>query len=114
MERARALALEGEGLIDNKHYAVDSIRPKCEELRHLCDQFSSEVSRRRGLLSKALELHNLLETVGGPSTMAPIREFRGSCVAELQHPLTRSDLLPSLHSSFCPPGGCSPDRHICL
>uniref|UniRef100_A0A8C2UPS7 Guanine nucleotide exchange factor DBS n=1 Tax=Chinchilla lanigera TaxID=34839 RepID=A0A8C2UPS7_CHILA len=62
VERARILALEGEGLIDNKHYAVDSIRPKCEELRHLCDQFSSEVSRRRGLLSKALELHSLLET----------------------------------------------------
>ncbi|XP_023570912.1 guanine nucleotide exchange factor DBS isoform X9 [Octodon degus] len=62
VDRARALALEGEGLIDNKHYAVDSIRPKCEELRHLCDQFSLEVSRRRGLLSKALELHSLLET----------------------------------------------------
>ncbi|XP_021095058.1 guanine nucleotide exchange factor DBS isoform X3 [Heterocephalus glaber] len=62
VERARTLALEGEGLIDNKHYAVDSIRPKCEELRHLCDQFSKEVGRRRGLLSKALELHSLLET----------------------------------------------------
>lgn len=69
VERARTLVLEGEGLIDNKHYAVDSIRPKCEELRHLCDQFSSEVSRRRGLLGKALELHSLLELVSGPSTL---------------------------------------------
>ncbi|XP_053419519.1 guanine nucleotide exchange factor DBS isoform X4 [Nycticebus coucang] len=62
MGRARALCLDGEQLIENKHYAVDSIRPKCEELRHLCDQFAAEVERRRGLLTKALGLHSLLET----------------------------------------------------
>ncbi|XP_058404498.1 guanine nucleotide exchange factor DBS isoform X3 [Diceros bicornis minor] len=61
VERARTLSLEGERLIDNKHYAVDSIRPKCHELRHLCDQFAAEVRRRRGLLGKSLELHGLLE-----------------------------------------------------
>ncbi|KAM5313220.1 guanine nucleotide exchange factor DBS isoform 4-T4 [Glossophaga mutica] len=61
VERARALSLEGEQLIDNKHYAVDSIRPKCHELRHLCDQFTVEVGQRRGLLHKSLELHSLLE-----------------------------------------------------
>ncbi|XP_036996654.2 guanine nucleotide exchange factor DBS isoform X2 [Artibeus jamaicensis] len=61
VERARALSLEGEQLIDNKHYAVDSIRPKCHELRHLCDQFTTEVGQRRGLLNKSLELHSLLE-----------------------------------------------------
>ncbi|XP_073743567.1 guanine nucleotide exchange factor DBS isoform X6 [Callorhinus ursinus] len=61
VERARALSLEGEKLIDSKHYAVDSIRPKCHELQHLCDQFAAEVERRRGLLSKSLELHGLLE-----------------------------------------------------
>ncbi|XP_073877584.1 guanine nucleotide exchange factor DBS isoform X28 [Macaca fascicularis] len=62
VERARALSLDGEQLIENKHYAVDSIRPKCQELRHLCDQFSAEIVRRRGLLSKSLELHRRLET----------------------------------------------------
>nr|XP_054521570.1 guanine nucleotide exchange factor DBS isoform X10 [Pan troglodytes] len=62
VERARALSLDGEQLIGNKHYAVDSIRPKCQELRHLCDQFSAEITRRRGLLSKSLELHRRLET----------------------------------------------------
>nr|KAF6460675.1 MCF.2 cell line derived transforming sequence like [Molossus molossus] len=61
VERARALSLEGEQLIDNKHYAVDSIRPKCHELQHLCDQFAAEVTQRRGLLNKSLELHGLLE-----------------------------------------------------
>ncbi|KAK7805728.1 hypothetical protein U0070_010949 [Myodes glareolus] len=58
---ARALSLEGQQLIENKHYAVDSIRPKCEELQHLCDHFATEVTRRRALLSKSLELHSLLE-----------------------------------------------------
>ncbi|XP_039082559.1 guanine nucleotide exchange factor DBS isoform X2 [Hyaena hyaena] len=61
VERARALALEGEQLIGSKHYAVDSIRPKCRELQHLCDRFAAEVGRRRGLLGKSLELHSLLE-----------------------------------------------------
>ncbi|KAK2495670.1 hypothetical protein MC885_014263, partial [Smutsia gigantea] len=61
VERARALSLQGERLIDDKHYAVDSIRPKCHELQHLCDQFAAEVGRRRALLAKALELHSLLE-----------------------------------------------------
>lgn len=64
LERARALSLEGEQLIENKHYAVDSIRPKCHELQHLCDQFVVEVGQRRGLLNKSLELHGLLEAVG--------------------------------------------------
>ncbi|XP_072832670.1 guanine nucleotide exchange factor DBS isoform X2 [Vicugna pacos] len=59
--RARALSLEGEQLISHKHYAVDSIRPKCHELGHLCDQFAADVGRRRALLSQSLELHGLLE-----------------------------------------------------
>ncbi|XP_060989748.1 guanine nucleotide exchange factor DBS isoform X13 [Dama dama] len=61
VQRARALSQEGERLIGHKHYAVDSIRPKCHELRHLCDQFAADLERRRGLLGKSLELHSLLE-----------------------------------------------------
>ena len=64
VQRARALSQEGERLIGHKHYAVDSIRPKCHELRHLCDQFAADLERRRGLLGKSLELHSLLEAVG--------------------------------------------------
>ncbi|XP_049557227.1 guanine nucleotide exchange factor DBS isoform X6 [Orcinus orca] len=60
-QRACTLALEGERLIELKHYAVDSIRPKCHELRQLCDQFAADVGRRRGLLGRALDLHGLLE-----------------------------------------------------
>ncbi|XP_057563748.1 guanine nucleotide exchange factor DBS isoform X1 [Hippopotamus amphibius kiboko] len=61
VQRARTLSLEGEQLIEHRHYAVDSIRPKCHELRHLCDQLVADVGRRRGLLGKSLELHGLLE-----------------------------------------------------
>ncbi|KAM4860067.1 guanine nucleotide exchange factor DBS isoform 3-T3 [Thomomys bottae] len=61
VDRARALSLEGRQLIENKHYAVDSILPKCQELQHLCDHFAAEISRRKDLLSKSLELHSLLE-----------------------------------------------------
>ncbi|XP_061027080.1 guanine nucleotide exchange factor DBS isoform X3 [Eubalaena glacialis] len=61
VQRARALSLEGERLIELKHYAVDSIRPKCHELRQLCDQFAADVGRRRGLLGRSLDLHGLLE-----------------------------------------------------
>uniref|UniRef100_A0A8B9XKX8 MCF.2 cell line derived transforming sequence like n=1 Tax=Bos mutus grunniens TaxID=30521 RepID=A0A8B9XKX8_BOSMU len=63
VQRARTLSQEGERLIEHKHYhyAVDSIRLKCHELRHLCDQFAADVERRRGLLGKSLELHGLLE-----------------------------------------------------
>ncbi|XP_067569873.1 guanine nucleotide exchange factor DBS isoform X3 [Pseudorca crassidens] len=60
-QRARTLALEGEQLIELKHYAVDSIRPKCHELHQLCDQFAADVGQRRGLLGRALDLHGLLE-----------------------------------------------------
>ncbi|XP_057388994.1 guanine nucleotide exchange factor DBS isoform X1 [Balaenoptera acutorostrata] len=61
VQRARALSLEGERLIGLKHYAVDSIRPKCHELRQLCEQLAADVGRRRGLLGRSLDLHGLLE-----------------------------------------------------
>ncbi|XP_067419769.1 guanine nucleotide exchange factor DBS isoform X3 [Emydura macquarii macquarii] len=61
LEKARVLAFDGDQLIQNNHYAVDSILPKCNELHHLCDAFATETEKRRDLLNKALELHNLLE-----------------------------------------------------
>lgn len=69
MDGARALSREGQQLIENKHYAVDSIQPKCEELQHLCDHFAMEITKRRGLLSKSLELHSLLEMVGSSADL---------------------------------------------
>ncbi|XP_049690244.1 guanine nucleotide exchange factor DBS isoform X4 [Accipiter gentilis] len=59
--KARMLASEGDAFIQSNHYAVDSIIPKCSELHHLCDAFTTETERRRNLLNKSLELHGLLE-----------------------------------------------------
>uniref|UniRef100_A0A8C3JMM8 MCF.2 cell line derived transforming sequence like n=1 Tax=Calidris pygmaea TaxID=425635 RepID=A0A8C3JMM8_9CHAR len=59
--KARMLASEGDAFIRSNHYAVDSIIPKCTELHHLCDAFATETERRRNLLNKSLELHDLLE-----------------------------------------------------
>ncbi|XP_072709666.1 guanine nucleotide exchange factor DBS isoform X4 [Ciconia boyciana] len=59
--KARMLASEGDAFIQSNHYAVDSIIPKCSELHHLCDAFTTEIEQRRNLLNKSLELHGLLE-----------------------------------------------------
>uniref|UniRef100_A0A8B9QEV6 MCF.2 cell line derived transforming sequence like n=1 Tax=Apteryx owenii TaxID=8824 RepID=A0A8B9QEV6_APTOW len=59
--KARMLASEGDGFIQSNHYAVDSIIPKCSELHHLCDAFTTETEQKRNLLNKSLELHGLLE-----------------------------------------------------
>uniref|UniRef100_A0A8C3SXD7 MCF.2 cell line derived transforming sequence like n=1 Tax=Chelydra serpentina TaxID=8475 RepID=A0A8C3SXD7_CHESE len=61
VKKARVLASQGGQLVQNNHYAVDSIFPKCNELHHLCDAFATETEKRRGLLNKSLELHSLLE-----------------------------------------------------
>lgn len=63
MEKAQTLALHGEQLIQNNHYAVDSIRPKCVELRHICDDFTNETKKKYDILGKSLELHKQLDKV---------------------------------------------------
>uniref|UniRef100_A0A452IKU7 Uncharacterized protein n=1 Tax=Gopherus agassizii TaxID=38772 RepID=A0A452IKU7_9SAUR len=61
LENARVLASQGDQLVQNNHYAVDSILPKCNELHHLCDAVATETEKRRVGLNKSLELHSLLE-----------------------------------------------------
>ncbi|NXK60494.1 MCF2L factor, partial [Sylvietta virens] len=61
LERAQSLALHGEQLIQNNHYAVDSIRPKCVELRRICDDFTNETKKKYDILGKSLELHKQLD-----------------------------------------------------
>ncbi|XP_039570317.1 guanine nucleotide exchange factor DBS isoform X2 [Passer montanus] len=61
VRKAKMLASERDAFIQSNHYAVDSIIPKCSELHHLCDAFTTEIERRRKLLNKSLELHDLLE-----------------------------------------------------
>ncbi|CAN9501019.1 unnamed protein product [Ophioblennius macclurei] len=57
LDQAQLHALHGEQLIQSDHYAVDSIRPKCVELRRLCDDFSNKTKKKTDLLSKSLQIH---------------------------------------------------------
>ncbi|XP_075794171.1 putative guanine nucleotide exchange factor MCF2L2 isoform X2 [Pelodiscus sinensis] len=61
LEKAQSLALHGDQLIQNNHYAVDSIRPKCVELRRICDDFANETKKKYDILRKSLELHKQLD-----------------------------------------------------
>lgn len=65
LEKAQLHALHGDQLIQSNHYAVDSIRPKCVELRRICDDFSNEAKKKYDVLSKSLEIHTWIEKVGG-------------------------------------------------
>ncbi|XP_028259175.1 guanine nucleotide exchange factor DBS isoform X2 [Parambassis ranga] len=57
LEKAQLHALHGDQLIQSDHYAVDSIRPKCVELRRVCDDFSNETKKKTDVLSKSLQIH---------------------------------------------------------
>ncbi|XP_067594276.1 probable guanine nucleotide exchange factor MCF2L2 isoform X3 [Pseudorca crassidens] len=63
LEKAQLLAVIGDQLIQSHHYAVDSIRPQCAELRHLCDDFINENKKKHDILEKSLELHRQLDKV---------------------------------------------------
>ena len=63
LDRALALSREGDDLIQNSHYAEDSIQPKCSELRNVSDDVSSNLRAKKDHLLKAKELHHRLERV---------------------------------------------------
>ncbi|XP_012589020.1 PREDICTED: probable guanine nucleotide exchange factor MCF2L2 isoform X2 [Condylura cristata] len=63
LEKAQLLALIGDQLIQSHHYAADSIRPRCVELRHLCDDFINENKKKDDIFAKSLELHRQLDKV---------------------------------------------------
>ncbi|GAA6226209.1 guanine nucleotide exchange factor DBS-like [Lates japonicus] len=63
LEKAQLHALHGDQLIQSNHYAVDSIRPKCIELRRVCDDFSNEAKKKTDVLSKSLQIHTGIEKV---------------------------------------------------
>uniref|UniRef100_A0A8C9YVV5 MCF.2 cell line derived transforming sequence like n=1 Tax=Sander lucioperca TaxID=283035 RepID=A0A8C9YVV5_SANLU len=56
-----SLAHEGDELIQNSHYAEDSIQPKCSELRSINEDVSSNLRAKKDHLLKAMELHHCLE-----------------------------------------------------
>ncbi|XP_077472842.1 guanine nucleotide exchange factor DBS-like isoform X7 [Stigmatopora argus] len=61
LDRALALAREGDELIQKAHYAQDSIAPKSDELRTLCRELSANLKAKKELLLQVRELHCRLE-----------------------------------------------------
>ncbi|XP_058846199.1 guanine nucleotide exchange factor DBS-like isoform X5 [Acipenser ruthenus] len=63
LEKAQLQALHGDQLIQSNHYAVDSIRPKCVELRRICDDFNNETKKKYDILGKSYEIHTKIDKV---------------------------------------------------
>ncbi|XP_044073328.1 guanine nucleotide exchange factor DBS isoform X8 [Siniperca chuatsi] len=61
LDKALSLAREGDELIQNSHYAEDSIQPKCSELRAISENVCSNLRAKRDHFLKAIELHHCLE-----------------------------------------------------
>ncbi|XP_078118349.1 guanine nucleotide exchange factor DBS isoform X6 [Sander vitreus] len=61
LNRVSSLAHEGDELIQNSHYAEDSIQPKCSELRAINEDVRSNLRAKKDHLLKAMELHHCLE-----------------------------------------------------
>ena len=53
----------GEQLIVDDHYAVDSIRPKCVELQRMCEQYRQLLRRRREVLDTSHDLQDRIDKV---------------------------------------------------
>ncbi|KAI1882694.1 hypothetical protein AGOR_G00237530 [Albula goreensis] len=63
LETAHRLASRGDQLIQSDHYAADSVRATCAELRRVCDDFTNGAKRKHGLLTKSLQIHQLINEV---------------------------------------------------
>ncbi|KAF7653542.1 hypothetical protein LDENG_00081850 [Lucifuga dentata] len=61
LDRALAVARDGDELIQKSHYAEDSIEPKCSEFRAISEDLSSKLRAKKDHLLKAMELHHHLE-----------------------------------------------------
>ncbi|KAJ8374288.1 hypothetical protein SKAU_G00048680 [Synaphobranchus kaupii] len=63
LEKAQLHALHGDQLIQSDHYAIDSIRPKCVELRRICDDFTNGAQKKNDVLTKSLQIHKAIDEV---------------------------------------------------
>ncbi|MBN3315146.1 MCF2L factor, partial [Atractosteus spatula] len=61
LDLAKDLASQGDLLIQSNHYAVDSILPKCSELRSVTEELAAEMKMKKIRLHKSMELHQTLE-----------------------------------------------------
>ena len=62
-DNADQLRMMGEQLIEDDHYAIDCIRPKCIELQRMCEQYKELVRRRYEILHKSQDLQDRIDKV---------------------------------------------------
>lgn len=63
LETTDRLYRMGEQLIQDEHYAMDSIRPKHAELQRIRDQYKRMLRQRKEVLFKARDLHDRIDRV---------------------------------------------------
>lgn len=63
IEKANEIHLKGKTLIEDNHYAVDSISPKCLELEKMVGDFQHQLQRKLDILRKYCDLHEKIEKV---------------------------------------------------
>lgn len=63
LEKANEIHLRGKALIEDDHYAVDSISPKCLELEKMVGDFQHQLQRKLDILRKYCDLHEKIEKV---------------------------------------------------
>ena len=65
---AEELDARGRHLMEDDHYAVDCIRPKCLELQRMVMQYRDMVRARNLLLQRSLQLQTDVDLVSTPAT----------------------------------------------
>ena len=63
MENAKSIYDIGMELLEEDHYGVDSIQPKCLELKRQREELLEQLETRRVQLNRSLELHERIDKV---------------------------------------------------
>ncbi|GIX92816.1 hypothetical protein CEXT_605722 [Caerostris extrusa] len=61
LNRAVEVQEQGQKLIENNHYAIDSISPKCVELEKMVGDLKQQLQRKLDMLRKYCDLHEKLK-----------------------------------------------------
>ena len=63
MDRAEDLETSGRRFIEEDHYAIDCIRPKCIELQQMVQQYRELTQARFSTLDRSRDLHQRIDKV---------------------------------------------------
>jgi len=63
VDRAEDLETSGRRFIEEDHYAIDCIRPKCIELQQMVQQYRELTQARFSTLDRSRDLHERIDKV---------------------------------------------------